>query len=203
MAKKVERAYGLTNSFSGTVGEMAVAAHLVRCGLRVAKPYWSDNEIDLLVFWQKGKDYIPVSVQVKSVQLASSINSEKHIQGLKKKYIENNKYLCLAIYSPERNKIWLIDGADNIKSVQSDGVKASKGRKGVDRKAYSKIKVDEDVPIYVNLTNSGDSSFDSRWRVDNCNPKKTTDVFRVIAGKVIKTKELKNILQYLFKEEHE
>ena len=41
--------YALENSFSGHAGELAVSALLVRAGLRVACPLWSDDYTDLLI----------------------------------------------------------------------------------------------------------------------------------------------------------
>ena len=49
---QVTRLHALTNTYSGVVGEMAAATALIRAGLQVAKPYWNDDEVDLLVFWR-------------------------------------------------------------------------------------------------------------------------------------------------------
>jgi hypothetical protein len=148
------RAHALTNTFSGVAGEARVAAELVRCGIRVAKPYWTDDEIDLLVLAKSGTHVVPVSVQVKSVQKMLGDGDDVpdvYTQGLKKRYVAKNDFLCLAIYRPDKDRIWFIDGSDNIKEVRESQALRK-------RKAFEDLGDDDDVSIRV------DESLDS-WIV--------------------------------------
>lgn len=162
----------MKNTYSGVVGEMAVATALIRAGHRVAKPYWNDDEVDLVVFAKEGLSLLPIPVQVKSVQRLNNEGDEFAAEGLKKKYIHRQPALCLGIYCPESNKIWFIPGADNIRDVHRAGVLASKSRLGRPRTPYESLDPDKDVNIYVNLTDEGDKEFDSRWLIDTTSPSK-------------------------------
>jgi hypothetical protein len=188
MSKKhgmIRRRYALTNTASGVAGEVAVAAALIRAGFLVAKPYWNDDEIDLLILCGEKYRKVQIPVQVKSVQQLGSSKDEKQIQGLKKRYVENNAYLCLAIYSPEHNKIWFIDGSDNIKKIHAEGVIKSKGKKGRSRTSYKKIGSDADVPIYINISEKGDSEFDDKYLIDTKYADKITNQIKRISDLIL------------------
>lgn len=143
----------MRNTFSGIAGEARVAAELVRCGLRVAKPYWADDEVDLLVLVeaQRGLE-VPLPIQVKSIQLApphpAADREEARrpaIHGLKKRYVEQNPALCLAIYRPDTDDIWFINGAENIKRVYDE--QASASARG--ERPYTELREEDDVTIAV------------------------------------------------------
>ena len=96
----------LRNTRSGTAGEMNVIAVLSRCGLNIDKPLQIDDEIDVSIRVKIGVHNILIPIQVKSVQFPEKRNiKHKFIQGLKKKYLERQPHLCLAIYRPETNEI--------------------------------------------------------------------------------------------------
>lgn len=178
---RVKRIYTLKNTYSGVVGEMAVATALIRAGHRVAKPYWNDDEVDLVVFAKEGLSLLPIPVQVKSVQRLDNEGCEFATEGLKKKYIDRQPALCLGIYCPESNKIWFIPGAHNIRDVHRAGVLASQSRPGRSRTPYDSLSPDNDVNVYVNLTVEGDKTFDSRWLVDTTSPMKLNKAINDLA----------------------
>lgn len=200
---KAKRALALNNTYSGILGEMAVASLLLRSGYKVAKPYWNNDVIDLIVLIraESGHSYLPIPVQVKSVQLlggtkkhdgavrgafqsqgatkgmvqrSTSSKMEVAIEGLRKEYIDRNPSLCLCIYSPEFNKCWFIPGAHNIRKVHEAGVEQSKARRGKPRTQYQILQPADDVPIHVNL--DADPVLD-KWLVDQNDPNRLFDKF--------------------------
>lgn len=143
LSKKPFRAvHALTNTFSGVAGEARVAAELVRCGLRVARPMWTDDETDLIILVRHIDLLIPITVQVKSVQFLSDAK-DKDIQGLKKKYLARQPGLCLAVYRPDNDAIWFVDSAKRIIELHEEQ------RNGRRNQAYSAIALDKDVPIRI------------------------------------------------------
>lgn len=156
----IRRVHALTNTFSGVAAEARVAAEMVRCGLRVAKPYWTDDEVDLIVLSHRERLVIPVPVQVKSVQFLESkhrkIRDPRFIGKLKKRYVEDNAALCLAIYRPDEDKMWFIDGAENIRQVYEEDAKAT------GRTRYGDLSLNDDVAIRVTFDNC---ALDRNWLV--------------------------------------
>lgn len=156
----IRRVHALTNTFSGVAAEARVAAEMVRCGLRVAKPYWTDDEVDLIVLSRRDSLVIPVPVQVKSVQFLESkhkkITDPRFIRKLKKRYVEGNAALCLAIYRPDEDKMWFIDGAENIRQVYEEDAKAT------GRKKYRDLTPKDSVAIRVTFDNC---TLDENWLV--------------------------------------
>ena len=188
--KPVTSMYALTNTASGVAGEAAVTAALLRAGLQVAKPYWNDDEMDLLVFGKSGDDFIPIPIQVKSVQCRNEIEDEVCTQGLRKMYVERQPALCLAIFSPAQNKIWFFAGPDKIKQVHAEGVLSSCGK----RTKYEDIPVVKEtepkkkygmVPIYVNVSEKGDIAFDKQWLIDTKSPKKLREQISELATRIM------------------
>jgi hypothetical protein len=121
---KVHRIHALTNTFSGVAGEARVAAELVRCGFLIAKPYWTDDEADLILLdrrFSQSYSVAPVVIQVKSVQFLpnkeQATPSRKFIQGLRKRYIFNSSAFALAIYRVDLDEIFFIHGQDNVRDV--------------------------------------------------------------------------------------
>ncbi len=90
----IRRIHALESTFSGVAGEARIAAELVRCGLRAAKPYWTNGEVDLIVLHQHENGVFPVPVQVKSVQFLESksrkLSEPRFLSRLKKRYVEKN-----------------------------------------------------------------------------------------------------------------
>lgn len=179
--------FALTNTASGVAGEAAVTAALLRAGLQVAKPYWNDDEMDLLIFWKDGRDFIPIPVQVKSVQSTSVTKSGKVRiifdavpEGVRKRYVDRQPSLCLAIYSPAQNKIWFIPGANNIKEVYATWLK-TRSKKGRKSPTYATMKPDQDVPIHVNVSKVGDADFDGKWLFDTVSPDKLRNQIQALA----------------------
>lgn len=118
------RIHALTNTFSGVAGEARVAAELVRCGLLVAKPYWTDDEADLILLdrrFSQSYSVLPVVIQVKSVQFLPDKQQvtppRKFIEGLRKRYVLNSPAFALAIYRVDLDEIFFIHGQDNVRSV--------------------------------------------------------------------------------------
>lgn len=197
---KVKRVYALTNTASGVAGEAAVTAALLRAGLRVAKPFWTDNEVDLLVFWEEGSRLIPIPVQVKSVQ-AQPNEDEAMTQGLRKRYIEASPYLCLAIYSVARNKIWFIQKSENIKNVYRKWADAPKTGPGAPRTKYDDIDLQKgDVNIRVNVSKAGNAAFDAKWLIDTEDASKVTKVFAELAKEINASDAARNALTHFIYE---
>lgn len=180
MATRFNRVHALTNTFSGVAGEARVAAELVRCGLRVAKPYWTDDEADLLVLERVENGVaLPIPVQVKSVQFLPSksrpAESDRFISGLKKRYVERNPALCLAIYRPDTDAIWFIHGAQRIRDVYERDVAAS-GK----RVAYDDLTLADDVKLRMRF--DGDATFDADWKVPSGDPTFLSERVREMAA---------------------
>jgi len=47
--KKLRAVHALTNTYPGVAAEIRAVAEFVRRGLKVSKPYWTDDKIDLLM----------------------------------------------------------------------------------------------------------------------------------------------------------
>ena len=168
---KLNPVLGLNNTYSGAVGELAVATTLLRCGHKVAKPYWNNDAMDLVVLHlcKDGTTHMVIPVQVKSIQRLQSVSEEIPISGLKKIYLDRIPNLCLAIYSPEFNRIWFVPGADSIRELHADGVQKSIGRPGRNRDSYESIDPEGDVAIYVNIEETGPSEL-NKWLLDPDRP---------------------------------
>ena len=141
----VRRVHALTNTFSGAAGESRVAAELIRCGIRVAKPCWTDDEVDLLVLARAGMHVVPLSIQVKAVQQMVGDDDEApriYTQGLKKRYVARNRFLSLAIYRPDTDRIWFIDGSENIIRVRAEQALRR-------RTPFEELGDDDDVQVRV------------------------------------------------------
>lgn len=162
---------GLDNTYSGAVGELAVATILLRCGQKVAKPYWNNDVMDLVVLHRckDGVTHMVIPVQVKSIQRLQSLSEEIPISGLKKRYLDRTPNLCLAIYSPEFNRIWFVPGADNIRALHKAGVQKSIGRPGRNRDSYESIDPTGDVAIYVDLEETGSTEL-NKWLLNPDRP---------------------------------
>lgn len=155
---KGNRIHAVTNHRSGVIGEQRVASELMRCGYRVAKPYWTEDEADLIVFPVK-ECYLYITVQSKSVQFShdqSATPPNRYISGLKKKYLSDNKWLSLAVYLPEFDDIYFVDGADNIISLYA---------KQTHKKSFDSLDKDDDVAITV----SYHDGLGSEWKVPKDN----------------------------------
>jgi hypothetical protein len=159
----MHRIHALTNTFSGVAGEARVAAELVRCGFLVAKPYWTDDEADLIVLDRRHSQtysVVPVVIQVKSVQFLPNkqqqTRSRAFIQGLRKRYVLNSPAFALAIYRVDLDEMFFIHGQDNVRSVYE--AQCSWNRKHI---PFDSLKGDDDVRIAVHLTDGipGD------WRI--------------------------------------
>lgn len=200
------RIHALTNTASGAAGEAAVVAAFLRAGLLVADPYWNDDEIDLLVLWSEGDRLVPIPVQVKSVQSKHAVEKKSNLSkvtmivaphGLRKRYLDRQPALCLAIYSPARDKIWFFPGADMIRQVHADWLanRSSKGRKS---KTIVEMDDDEDVPIYVDVSKEGNIAFDNRWLLDRQSPSRLTKQIHNLARSVIDHQSLRTVMAEMF-----
>ena len=172
----------LTSTSAGIVGENAVTSALVRAGLLVAQPFWGDNEIDRIVLFDNGTRLIMIPVQIKAVQAVVN-KKEAKIQKLWKRYVEENKYLCLAIYSIERDKIWLFTTASNIKKAYGEWATAPVKTKP--RKQYDDINTQKgQVSIRVNVTEAGDPEFDGKWLLNVHDFDSVTQRFNNVANEM-------------------
>lgn len=200
------RIHALTNTASGAAGEAAVVAAFLRAGLLVADPYWNDDEVDLLVLCAEGDRLVPIPVQVKSVQSKHVVDKKTNVsrvtmvvapQGLRKRYLDRQPALCLAIYSPARDKIWFFPGADSIREVHADwlAARSSKGRKS---KAIDAMKDDEDVPIYVDVSKEGNKECDAKWLLDRQSPTKLTKQIHDLARSMIDRQSLCAVMAEMF-----
>ncbi|NQE35843.1 ATP-binding protein [Microcoleus asticus] len=154
----------LRNTRSGTAGEMNVIAVLSRCGFNIDKPLQIDDEIDVSIRVKIGKLNITIPIQVKSVQFPDKRNIKHNfIQGLKKKYLERQPYLCLAIYRPETNEIWFINGSKKIQEVYY-----SQESWNAKHRPYNNLSWDADIRIALPCK---DILFNQKWKIpaDPCN----------------------------------
>jgi len=126
----------------------------VRCGFLVAKPYWTDDEADLIVLdrrYSQSYSVIPVVIQVKSVQFLPNkrqhTRSRTPIQGLRKRYVLNSPAFALAIYRVDQDEIFFIHGQDNVRLVYD--AQRFWNRKHI---PFDSLKADDDVRISVHLT---------------------------------------------------
>lgn len=200
------RLHALTNTASGAAGEAAVVAAFLRAGLLVADPYWNDDEVDLLVLWSARDRLVPIPVQVKSVQsrhVADPKRNSSYVttvvapQGLRKRYLNRQPALCLAIYSPARDKIWFFPGSDKIREAYAEWL-ATRSVKGRKSKAMDHIGDDEEVPIYVDLSKGGNKDFDAKWLLDRQSPTKLTRAIRDLAESVITRHLLREVMAEMF-----
>jgi hypothetical protein len=167
MCKRIRRIHALTNTFSGIAGEARIAAEFVRCGFRVAKPYWSDDEVDLLVLQRSSQPNIalPLSIQVKSVQFLpqkdGTLKDHVFIQGLKKRYVTKSPAFGLAIYRVDTDEIFFIDGQANVQAIYES--QSSWNKKHV---SFGILAEDKDVRIAVHF----DDGLKGDWKVDPDSP---------------------------------
>lgn len=134
MKVTVKRPHTLDETYAGVAGELRVAAELVRCGMRVAKPYWTNDEADLVVLYgtrgrniptsrRSRKTLVPVHLQVKAVQFLPSksraAETSRRVK-IKKRYVEDTRSLCIAIYRVDKDCLWFVDGPKNIIRAYND-----------------------------------------------------------------------------------
>ncbi|HEX8324034.1 MAG TPA: hypothetical protein VF595_08970 [Tepidisphaeraceae bacterium] len=200
------RIHALTNTASGAAGEASVVAAFLRAGLLVADPYWNDDEVDLLVLWADGDRLVPIPVQVKSVQSKQIMDKKTGVaktvmvvapQGLRKKYIDRQPALCLAIYSPARDKIWFFPGASSIREAYANWL-ANRSTKGRKSKAFDAMDADEEVPIYVDVSKAGDTDFDAKWLLNRQSPEKLTQQIRGLARSMLDSQSLRAVMADMF-----
>lgn len=158
---KFKRPHGLSNpAASGICGEARVTTELLRHGFKVAKPYWTDDEIDLLVLKAGTDSLVPIPIQVKTIQFLQKARRRQpksvFIKGLRKKYVERQPGLCLAIYCVDKDLIWFIDTAATIRQVYNDQTASSR------RVKYSDLSENDNVRIRVRRDE--DATLD-RWKV--------------------------------------
>lgn len=169
MPQKLRRIHAVTNTFSGALGEARTAAELIRCKIRVAKPYWDDDEMDLLVFIDIGQRIVPLPVQVKSRQFLR--NEDRIFIPIKKKYITRNPGLCLILYYPKDDEFWVIHGSSNI-------INAYDAQVAWNRKHTMFTDIIDDCDVRLAFPKS-DKAFDKKWKVDK---KDASDISRRLAS---------------------
>ncbi len=191
----IRRVPALSNTFSGVAAEARVSAELVRHGFRVAKPLWTDDEVDLIVLCKGEGTALPIPIQVKSVQFLESktkkLSDPRFVCNLKKKYIEKNSALCLAIYRPDIDRIWFIDGPENIKRVYDQDAKASS------RKLY--LELEETSEVRIRLT-FDDCPLDKDWLAPRDDGKWWSDRFAHFVSKLV-AKNLQTVQLHRFFDE--
>lgn len=175
-----------------------MAAQLVAFGLYVAKPYWNDDEIDLLILHGANNDLLPIPVQAKGIQ-DDGVDRTGTVQGLRRKYIDRQPALCLAIWSPRWDRIWFIDGSANIKAVYEEQVAARKGKRGRPKPAYASLDDDDDVRLQVDLSETGDPAFNQRWLVHHQRPSDLTGRVFALAKRMRESKARVAVYAELFK----
>jgi hypothetical protein len=165
---EIHRIHALTNMFSGVAGEARVAAELVRCGFLIAKPYWTDDEADLILLdrrYSESYSVVPVIIQVKSVQFLPNkqqrLPPRKFIKGLRKRYVLNSPAFALAIYRVDRDEIFFIHGQDNVRAVYE--AQSNWNKKHV---SFDKLSPEDDVKIAVDLS----EGIPGNWEVPRYEP---------------------------------
>lgn len=133
----------LTNTESGSTGEQSVIGKLMRFGIKISKPFWNDDEVDFEIKYGRGDNSINIPVQVKTVQFNKK-NDKIFIQGLKKKYVERNELLCLAVYNPQFDWFWFVSGNREITKIYESQKNWNKKHK-----YYKDLKNDNDLRIGV------------------------------------------------------
>jgi hypothetical protein len=191
---KVKRVHALTNTASGAAGEARVAAELTRCGIQAAKPYWNDDEVDLLVLWRDGQTLYPVPVQVKSVQRLHDRGGNDFVSGLKKRYVDGLPSLCLAIYHPRTDRIWFIDTAERIKQVYAAQAGWHK------HLPYADLADDDDIRIGLNLGDQA-SRLDTEWLVPRDDASWLSRRIVRATQPVRNAKTLETVIQHMFMHE--
>jgi hypothetical protein len=177
------RVHSLTNTFSGVAGEARIAAELVRCGLRVAKPYWTDDESDLLVLHVSANALVPIAIQVKSVQFLTK-QDKVFLQGLKKRYV--TKYLtksegfALAIYRVDSDEIFFVDGPQLIVDIYEK--QAVWNNKHI---AFDDLDDNKDIRLAI----FEDKGLGGEYFVPRDNPSLLTWKFDAIAKRVTDAKQ--------------
>lgn len=146
----------LQNTKSGKTGEHNVLGKLSRFGLKVSKPQWGDDEVDYEIRWGDGDESVNIPLQVKSVQFSHK-RDKSFIQGLKKNYLKRNALLCLAIYNPDHDWMWLFCGSDIIVAVYER--QSEWNRK---HRSYSYLDGNDDIRVAV--PHDG-QAFHSEYRV--------------------------------------
>ena len=121
MPSSFRRVPALTNTFSGVAGEARVAAELVRGGMKVARPYWTDDEADLVIIVWANRGLLPIIVQVKALQFLpdgkGQVPVRAYIQGLRKRYLSKSPAFVLALYRVDEDFIYLIPGHDKVIAI--------------------------------------------------------------------------------------
>lgn len=180
---EIHRIHALTNTFSGVAGEARVAAELVRCGFLIAKPYWTDDEADLILLdrrYSESYSVVPVVIQVKSVQFLPNeqqkVSPRKFIKGLRKRYVLNSPAFALAIYRVDRDEIFFIHGQDNVRAVYE--AQDSWNKKHV---SFDKLSPEGDVKIAIDL-NEG---IPGNWKVPRYEPNWLTERVHDMVGAVM------------------
>jgi hypothetical protein len=169
--KPIRRVHALTNTFSGVAGEARVAAEFVRCGLRVAKPYWTDDEADLILI-DRGSNglLLPVIVQVKAIQFLpdrqGQVPPRVYIQGLKKRYILKSPAFALALYRVDEDLIYLIPGPENVVAVYE--AQRSFNPKHT---AFPDLSEEDDVRLALDWADQ----LLSAWKVDRKNARSVSE----------------------------
>jgi hypothetical protein len=196
MDRPIRRPHYLFNTFSGVAGEGRVAAEFVRCGFRVARPLWTDDEVDLLVImrspFQTG-DLVPIAVQVKSVQFIPNMRGQLpnrvFIKGLRKRYLMKSPALSLAVYRPDTDEIYFIDGGQNIQAVYESQLNWNRKHR-----AFSTLKDEDDVRIAL----SESEGIDGEWKVNPRDARWLSERMNRIAKKVGSPAKLRTAVEALF-----
>jgi hypothetical protein len=183
MPKGFRRVHALTNTFSGVAGEARVAAEFVRCGLRVSKPYWTDDEVDLLVLERTHQLHarfaVPVIIQVKAVQFLpnkdQTIPTRVPVRRLKKRYITKSPAFGLAIYRVDTDEIFFIDGEARIRSVYDSQI--SWNKKHV---SFDSLSAEDEVRISVHEQ----KGIKGDWKVDKNDARWLSDRIQRIVSQV-------------------
>lgn len=175
MPYKLKRIPTVTNTFSGALGEARIAAELIRCGIKVAKPYWNDDEMDLLAFLNIGEQVVPLPIQVKSRQFLKG--EDKVFIPIKKQYIAKNEGLCLLLYFPQDDSIWLINGKRNI--IQAYDAQFSWNPKHT---MFSAIHKDGTVGFAFFRAHTG---FDTYWKIDKSDVSDISRRFCAVAKAIL------------------
>jgi hypothetical protein len=159
----------------------------MRAGLRVLRPHWDDDEMDLIVLAEHPRRPIPLPVQIKAIQARASGEDVVRVDRVRRRYVDTNPGICLAVYSHPNDKMWFLAGARAVRdthAAQTAAANARPGRRGPLRSAYEALGPEQTVPIDVNVGDPGDLDFDRQWLVDRYTPKPLTDVIRDLARAV-------------------
>jgi hypothetical protein len=164
MGKRLSPVNAVEPTVSGRVGEYAAMKEFLRSGYSVAKPLDENTPIDILLFKNSGNLTISIPIQAKSTQFGQLKKAGKvydkatyTIEGLLKRYVEQDFLLSLFVYRPVDNTMWFFPGAESIRKAYDLQQNRHRPKKG-----YTSLSLDSDVGLIFDVRTTKEFK---RWKV--------------------------------------